>query len=1465
MIIHCNTPTHPLIHDGTQQRERLLQALVPDNLKLDNQSIEELVAFAGKFAKQIRFWDENNEPNGDWTNFWESDTTALLAIMVSTDLEAIRTTYRTKELEYLALKDREDKGLSLQEGQSSKAALEALVIDEEFGIYGLTKRILELCKKAPADHRLKQTIVRIIRTNLQLPLQQLIQFHKAIDPKSYEKYQAFIGTDACTAPWGLPTSEDFKCLDYILPYDYQEALWKLFLKFYQSLKLIVDQAGRAFSAALRTRSDHQPHITLFLTFLHLFRYLQSDLNALTDKHLSYYYKDILRLETRRLIPDRVHVVFQIAENLERYRIKEGTLLIGGADLTGVPRLYSLTEELVASRAALVEKRNFYFNKKANLAIVLPAADKRDGVEEDYTKGTKAWHPLSGRPVYERYIYRYKHFEKLQKAINDSNSYFVQISEEIKEVSNKLAAIDYREGFEIHSPEFVMFNNDKRYILIRFNGISKNNFEEIVANYSVNISIEKGIKELKVNKDIVTENLLFEGQEQQIRKLTEKLKEGNFVIYACQAIEPIVTDVYNSSIITSSNNSSEEYPSAIYFAFISLPEEIKLAGLSPVTPPFIRFLRTPDFDKQNRISYKEPISFISVDVLTVSISSKISAGLPPFSGSVSGKVVDSKGEPLIGASVILLGTTTGTVTDIDGKYSLDISTASSNELAFSYTGYENKRIFVTSSIINVILNNANEHSIPEELNTIFPNYYDNPILYRFTSNLKQIGEEVIFFNEDDNKAAYIVIPEFYIKKFNTVDSYYNANLTIIISNPDIILIPISERIIKLIAIIRAPNQPVTLKISEIGFSYYSNPKTIELDASKPNRIEYINQLGHWGIKQNSKPNINIERFISKPLLRQPLTLTNIKTPIEQTLIPDGNGNLFLGFERLQPNQTLSLLFKMAEGTGNPNYFAPKVRWAYLKDEVWVQFPPQFILKDETLGLKQTGIIRFQIPSDINSGNKRLLGADERTDLFWLSVSAEESEAKNEYVDALPMLEDIHVHAATAVFEDDDNDLKHIEPGLAPMTISDLRFRDVNVDTVTQPYRSFEGRLPEGNDRLAYYGRINERLRHGHRAVSIWDYERLVLEAFPKVAIVKGLSHSKRFAMAMPGHVTLVAMPYPSRMIGSRIFYPNLDAGDLKQIQQFLHSKANYFVTGYADPVFCCGEKNCGCSPSDGLSVINPRYEPVRLKVCVRFKEGLDIPFYTKELNEALKSFLAPWATDEQKPILFGNAIHTTELLQFLENLDYMDVIIGLAVKHFATREDADKHELHVEWSKPDRITPYTSASLLTSYLDRLNEDNPNVIDHEINVIDAHSRCTCINCQGEIDDSENSGTSDIPDEFAKSSFSTAPPKSKPKPSPVGNIAVLIDEITKKAEAVWAETGTTNDVAKVLKKELKELVLSGQFKGKVPADIFKAKLKTNAFSVGKGKKVGKKISSLEVKMKLDDTNKLSIFKINNPKLKS
>jgi len=68
--------------------------------------------------------------------------------------------------------------------------------------------------------------------------------------------------------------------------------------------------------------------------------------------------------------------------------------------------------------------------------------------------------------------------------------------------------------------------------------------------------------------------------------------------------------------------------------------------------------------------------------------------------VSGVVVDQSENPLPGATIIVHGTTTGVVTDVDGKF--QISCAKGSTLDISFVGYKNSSVVANEENVKVIL-------------------------------------------------------------------------------------------------------------------------------------------------------------------------------------------------------------------------------------------------------------------------------------------------------------------------------------------------------------------------------------------------------------------------------------------------------------------------------------------------------------------------------------------------------------------------------------------------------------------------------------------------------------------------------------------------------------------------------------------------------------------------------------------
>ena len=79
-------------------------------------------------------------------------------------------------------------------------------------------------------------------------------------------------------------------------------------------------------------------------------------------------------------------------------------------------------------------------------------------------------------------------------------------------------------------------------------------------------------------------------------------------------------------------------------------------------------------------------------------------------SISGIVKDSSGEPLIGVSIQIKGTTNGTITDIDGKFSM---TCSENDiLLFSYIGFNNLEVRAGDNAFHEIVLESDSEAIDE---------------------------------------------------------------------------------------------------------------------------------------------------------------------------------------------------------------------------------------------------------------------------------------------------------------------------------------------------------------------------------------------------------------------------------------------------------------------------------------------------------------------------------------------------------------------------------------------------------------------------------------------------------------------------------------------------------------------------------------------------------------------------------
>lgn len=115
--------------------------------------------------------------------------------------------------------------------------------------------------------------------------------------------------------------------------------------------------------------------------------------------------------------------------------------------------------------------------------------------------------------------------------------------------------------------------------------------------------------------------------------------------------------------------------------------------------------------------------------------------------VSGRVTDASGQPIIGASVIVRGTTLGVSTDVDGRFSLEVpAPAASQTLEVSYLGYETASIPVGSRTSFAVTLQESSSEIESVVVTALGIKREEKAL---SYNVQQVGAEDITTVKDAN--------------------------------------------------------------------------------------------------------------------------------------------------------------------------------------------------------------------------------------------------------------------------------------------------------------------------------------------------------------------------------------------------------------------------------------------------------------------------------------------------------------------------------------------------------------------------------------------------------------------------------------------------------------------------------------------------------------------------------------------
>ncbi len=81
-----------------------------------------------------------------------------------------------------------------------------------------------------------------------------------------------------------------------------------------------------FLSEIENSNELTPHLTVFICFLKLLEVSKARFNGITKRHLDFYYQQILQIDKKAPVSDRVHLIFEVAKNISETKIDTSTLL-----------------------------------------------------------------------------------------------------------------------------------------------------------------------------------------------------------------------------------------------------------------------------------------------------------------------------------------------------------------------------------------------------------------------------------------------------------------------------------------------------------------------------------------------------------------------------------------------------------------------------------------------------------------------------------------------------------------------------------------------------------------------------------------------------------------------------------------------------------------------------------------------------------------------------------------------------------------------------------------------------------------------------------------------------------------------------------------------------------------------------------------------------------------------------------
>jgi hypothetical protein len=427
--VNSNLKSHTEIfkQEGTSRYERSLPALNPHNVLIDDRKLQDFIAYAQRYSENVLFIDTETDTSDvqteSWESFFKQDIVLLIANIATKNIEEIKKTYdslaakfqkensvgnfielvdyvfsRFQKINSWYYSSSEDTPLK----RDLKLYIGSYLIDDLDALHAIKFYINSLNR---TNYTIEDFKIDLFNRNNIPEITELLRKHDRYKNKrngkdqsagAEEKGQISLRREIISKIsellrrdniWDIKdkniagtherifagANEEEKLINASVRVD------KIFEAVYNVTRNVSNSCCNYLEETINKKQDHAPHIALLIAFIKLYGYVQKELNKIPQRHLDYYYREVLRIKKKAAIPDQVFIVFDIAKGFEAGEIKKGTTVSAGKDSYNVERIYEIDEDININRACVTSLNTISIDKDEDQIInYYSAALKKNG-------------------------------------------------------------------------------------------------------------------------------------------------------------------------------------------------------------------------------------------------------------------------------------------------------------------------------------------------------------------------------------------------------------------------------------------------------------------------------------------------------------------------------------------------------------------------------------------------------------------------------------------------------------------------------------------------------------------------------------------------------------------------------------------------------------------------------------------------------------------------------------------------------------------------------------------------------------------------------------------------------------------------------------------------------------------------------------------------------------------------------